>query len=56
MINPIMSLAGDADVAAELVGALVLGDLEMCIDAASGERCIDLTQTEEELRPDHDQV
>ena len=56
VINPRMSLADDADVAAELVGALVLGDLEMCIDAVNAERCIDLTRTEEELRPDHDQV
>ena len=56
VINPIVSLAGDADVAAELVGALVVGDLEMCIDAVSAEKCIDLTRIEEEPRPDHDQV
>jgi hypothetical protein len=42
-----VSPAGDADVAAELIGALVLGDLEMCIDAAGSEECIDLKQTEE---------
>jgi hypothetical protein len=56
VIKPVLSLLADADAEAELVGALVLGDLEMCIDAVNAERCIDLTRTEEELKPDHDQV
>jgi hypothetical protein len=52
VINPMLSLVADADVEAELIGALVLGDLGICIDAGGAERCIDLARTEEELRPD----
>ena len=56
VISPMLSAVADADVEAELIGTLVLGDLEMCIDAVGAEGCIDLIQTEEELKPDHDQV
>jgi len=56
VINPILWPLADADVEAELVGALVTGDLEMCADAVSAERWIDPTRTEEALRADHDQV
>lgn len=50
VINPMLSLEADADVEAELVGALVLGDLDMCADTGGAERCVDLTHIEEESR------
>jgi len=56
VINPMLSLVADADVEAELIGALVLGDIGMCIESAGVDRCIDLAGTEEELRSDHEQV
>jgi hypothetical protein len=56
VIKPMLSLRADADAQAELVGALVLGDLEMCIDTVGAETCIDVTSTEEEPRPDDDQA
>lgn len=56
VINPMLSLVVDADVEAELIGALVLGDIGMCIESAGVDRCIDLAGTEEELRSDHEQV
>ncbi len=56
VINPMLSIVADADVEAELIGALVLGDMGMCIESAGFEGCIDLAGTEEELRSDHEQV
>ena len=52
VIQPMVSPAGDADLAAELVGTLVVGDLEMCIGAAGSEKCIDVKQAEEGMRSD----
>ena len=56
VIRPTPWLLTDADVEAELVGALALGDLELCIDAVSAEQGIDLVPIDREERPDHDQV
>ena len=56
VISPMLSLRSDADLEAELVGALVLGDLEMCVDAVGAKRCIDPIRNEEEQRADYDQV
>ncbi len=41
VINPKLWVLTDADVQAELVGALVLGDLEVCVDAVSAEKWIE---------------
>jgi hypothetical protein len=48
VINPMLSPAAGADVDANLVGALVVGELELCVDVAGAERCIDLRLAEEE--------
>lgn len=56
VIRPMLSLIADADVQAELVGALVQGDVELCIDVVGAERCIDPTRTEEESTQDGDQA
>ena len=56
VISPTLSPMADADVDANLVGALVLADLEVCVDTVGAEGCIKLKQTEEELGPNHDQV
>jgi len=56
VIRPILSLAADADVEAELIGSLIVGDMGMCIEAARTDGCTELTRTENELRSDHEQV
>ena len=55
VIRPLLSLVAGADVEAELTGALAVANVEICIDAAGSERCIDLKQIDEEARPTHDQ-
>jgi hypothetical protein len=54
VIRPQLSLVADADVEAELIGALAVANVEICVDAAGSERCIDLKQIDEETRPTHD--
>ena len=49
VISPMLSPVADADVEAELIGALVLGGLELCMDARGAEKCIDLAQSEEDV-------
>jgi hypothetical protein len=56
VIRPTLSLMADADLQAELVGALVQADLEMCIDVVGTERCIDPTLAEEESTQDREQA
>ena len=56
VINPILSLVADADVEAELIGALALGDIGICVESAGVEGCIDLARTEEEAGSDREQV
>ena len=55
VIRPLLSLVADADVEAELVGALAVANVEICVDAAGSEKCIDLKQIYEEAKPAHDQ-
>ncbi len=54
VINPKLSPAAGADLDASLVGALVLDELELCVDVTGAERCIDLGLAEEEVGPDSD--
>lgn len=56
VINPMLSPGADADADAELVGALLLGDLNVCIDAGDGERCIELIAAGENLESHDDPV
>lgn len=47
VIIPALTSPADADVEADLVAALVLGDLEFCMEVAGAERCIEPKKKDE---------
>lgn len=48
VINPALSVREDGDLDADLVGALLLGDLEVCVGSVGAEGCVDVSRAEEE--------